>query len=73
MVNPHTTFGHLNFDETGRVVGFVEKARHAAQNLINGGFFVLEPRVFDIIEAVTDETVMWEQATAAENLWNRVN
>ncbi len=60
MVHPHTTFGHLQFDETGRVEDFVEKP-DTAQNLINGGFFVLEPRVFDIIEDVTDDTVMWEQ------------
>lgn len=60
MVHPHTTFGHLQFDETGRVQDFVEKP-DTAQNLINGGFFVLEPRIFDIIEDVTDDTVMWEQ------------
>jgi NDP-sugar pyrophosphorylase family protein len=30
------------------VLDFVEKPE-TAQNLINGGFFVLEPRVFDII------------------------
>jgi glucose-1-phosphate cytidylyltransferase len=56
----HTTFGHLQFDETGRVLDFAEKP-DTAKNLINGGFFVLEPRVFDIIADVTDATVMWEQ------------
>lgn len=61
VVNPFTTFGHLKFDETGRVLDFIEKP-DAASNLINGGFFVLEPRVFDLIEDVTDETVMWEEA-----------
>jgi ADP-glucose pyrophosphorylase len=25
VVNPHTTFGHLQFDDTGRVLDFVEK------------------------------------------------
>lgn len=60
MVNPHTTFGHLNYDEAGQVVGFEEKP-DAAPNLINGGYFVLEPGVFDVIAEVTDETVMWEQ------------
>lgn len=61
VVNPHTTFGHLQFDDTGRVLDFVEKP-DTAKNLINGGFFVLEPRVFDLIADVTDATVMWEQA-----------
>lgn len=61
VVNPHTTFGHLQFDDTGRVLDFVEKP-DTAKNLINGGFFVLEPRVFDLISDVTDVTVMWEQA-----------
>jgi hypothetical protein len=42
------------------VLDFVEKP-DTAKNLINGGFFVLEPRVFDIISDVTDATVMWEQ------------
>jgi glucose-1-phosphate cytidylyltransferase len=42
------------------VLDFVEKP-DTAKNLINGGFFVLEPRVFDIIDDVTDATVMWEQ------------
>jgi glucose-1-phosphate cytidylyltransferase len=60
VVNPHTTFGHLQFDESGRVLDFIEKP-DTAKNLINGGFFVLEPRVFDIIDDVTDGTVMWEQ------------
>ena len=61
VVNPHTTFGHLQFDDTGLVKDFVEKP-DTAKNLINGGFFVLEPRVFDMIAGVTDVTVMWEQA-----------
>ncbi|MDA8587255.1 sugar phosphate nucleotidyltransferase, partial [Rhodobacteraceae bacterium] len=61
VVNPHTTFGHLQFDDTGLVKDFIEKP-DTAQNLINGGFFVLEPRIFQLINDVTDETVMWEQA-----------
>jgi glucose-1-phosphate cytidylyltransferase len=65
VVNPHTTFGHLQFDEEGRVLDFIEKP-DTAKNLINGGFFVLEPRVFDIISDVTDATVMWEQAPASQ-------
>ncbi len=61
VVNPHTTFGHLQFDGDGRVLDFIEKP-DTAQNLINGGFFVLEPRVFELIADVTDATIMWEQS-----------
>lgn len=61
MVNPHTTFGHLSYDDDGKVLGFEEKP-NSAPNLINGGFFVLEPGVFDLIEKANDPSVMWEQA-----------
>ena len=61
MVNPLTTFGHLSYDSDGKVLGFEEKPDNAP-NLINGGFFVLEPGVFDVIEKVNDPSVMWEQA-----------
>ncbi len=61
MVNPLTTFGHLHFDDDGRVHGFEEKP-DAAPNLINGGFFVLEPGVFDVMEPDNGPGVMWEQA-----------
>ena len=61
MVNPHTTFGHLNYDEKGQVKGFEEKP-DAAPNLINGGFFLLEPGVFDMIAPVNGPDIMWEQA-----------
>ncbi len=61
MVNPLTTFGHLNYDDDGKVLGFEEKP-DSAPSLINGGFFVLEPGIFDIIEKVNGPGVMWEQA-----------
>jgi len=61
MVNPLTTFGHLHYDDSGKVLGFEEKPE-VAPNLINGGFFVLEPGVFDVIEPVNGPGVMWEQA-----------
>ncbi len=51
-------FGALQIDrDTGRVAGFREKAPEDG-GLINGGFFVLEPSVLDLIDG--DETV-WEQ------------
>lgn len=61
MVNPLTTFGHLHYDDTGRVLGFEEKPE-TAPSLINGGFFVLEPGIFDVIEPINGPGVMWEQA-----------
>lgn len=65
MVNPHTTFGHLTYDKTGRVLGFNEKPC-AAPNFINGGFFVLEPEVFDFVKPFSGPDVMWEQAPLRE-------
>ena len=61
IVSPQTTFGHLNYADDGMVLGFEEKP-DAAPNLINGGFFVLEPSVFEAIENVNGPEVMWEQA-----------
>lgn len=60
MVRPLTTFGHLSVREDGRVMGFEEKPEMAV-DWINGGFFVLEPGVFEVIAPVNGDTVMWEQ------------
>lgn len=60
MVRPLTTFGHLNVTETGQVKGFEEKPETAA-DWINGGFFVLEPGVFDAVADVNGDDVMWEE------------
>ncbi|MEZ5947366.1 MAG: glucose-1-phosphate cytidylyltransferase [Hyphomonas sp.] len=58
-VVPPGRFGVLAFDQNGeKVEAFREKAQQDV-GLINGGFFVCEPSVFDLIEG--DETV-WEQA-----------
>jgi glucose-1-phosphate cytidylyltransferase len=56
-VQPAGRFGALDLDDRGLVTGFEEKPRgdHA---WINGGFFVLEPKVADYVDG--DETV-WEQ------------
>lgn len=57
-VAPPGRFGVLGLSETGdRVETFREKHAQDA-GLINGGFFVCEPPVFDLIEG--DESV-WEQ------------
>ena len=54
-VQPPGRFGSLEF-ERGRVLSFKEKPKGDG-NLINGGFFVLEPSVIDLIEG--DECI-WE-------------
>ncbi|MBI1340927.1 glucose-1-phosphate cytidylyltransferase [bacterium] len=57
-VSPPGRFGVLSFDPDGkRVDAFREKAS-ADVGLINGGFFVCERQVFDLIDG--DDTV-WEQ------------
>ena len=55
-VRPPGRFGTLNFNEN-KVVDFQEKLSGDG-NWINGGFFVLEPKVFDYIDG--DET-FWEK------------
>jgi glucose-1-phosphate cytidylyltransferase len=49
-------FGVLQADENGKAVSFLEKPQVNGE-LINGGFFVLRPEVFDYIRG--DDTV-WE-------------
>ncbi len=56
-VQPSGRFGALELDEKDNVLSFREKPRGDGA-WINGGFFVLEPAVFDYIEG--DETV-WER------------
>jgi len=53
---PPGRFGSLDLDQDDRVLKFQEKPKGDGA-WINGGFFVLEPEVFDYIEG--DETV-WE-------------
>jgi glucose-1-phosphate cytidylyltransferase len=60
-VQPPGRFGSLEFDG-GRVRNFAEKSRGDG-GWINGGFFVLKPKVLDFI--VGDETV-WEDLPMRE-------
>ena len=60
MVRPSTTFGHLKVADDGQVLGFEEKPETAA-DWINGGFFVLEPGIFEAIAGVNGDNVMWEE------------
>ncbi|MPZ48190.1 MAG: glucose-1-phosphate cytidylyltransferase [Dehalococcoidia bacterium] len=52
-VRPPGRFGHLDIVD-GRVESFLEKPRHE-QGWINGGFFVVEPGVFDYIDGDSDD------------------
>jgi glucose-1-phosphate cytidylyltransferase len=56
-VQPPGRFGALNVDDRNLISGFSEKPRGDG-GWINGGFFVLSPKVLDYVES--DETV-WEQ------------
>ena len=55
-VRPPARFGEIKF-EGDQVVGFYEK-RQTAEGWINGGFFVLEPEVFELLE---DDQTVWER------------
>lgn len=54
---PPGRFGALDIEESGRVRSFQEKPAGDG-GMINGGFFVLDPSVIDLVEG--DDTV-WEQ------------
>ena len=56
-VTPPGRFGLLDVDTNNRVVGFREKVS-SDEYLINGGFFVLDPKIVDFIDG--DQTI-WEQ------------
>jgi len=60
-VKPPGRFGALNIED-GQVKSFLEKPT-GDQGTINGGFFVLSPKVFDLIEG--DDTT-WEQEPMKE-------
>jgi glucose-1-phosphate cytidylyltransferase len=55
-VYPPGRFGALNIDENGMVTSFIEKPKGDG-GMINGGYFVLSPKVIDYIKG--DETT-WE-------------
>jgi glucose-1-phosphate cytidylyltransferase len=55
-VRPPARFGGLVFGDSGRVATFVEKPQ-IGEGWINGGFFVLEPRVLEYIDG---DATHWE-------------
>jgi glucose-1-phosphate cytidylyltransferase len=56
VVRPSARFGSAEIED-GLVRRFCEKPQ-AEQGMINGGFFVLSPKVFDLIE---NDATVWEQ------------
>jgi len=58
-VQPEGRFGALDIGEGGIIKSFEEKPRGDG-GWINGGFFVLEPEIFDYIQ--NDDSVIWERA-----------
>jgi glucose-1-phosphate cytidylyltransferase len=59
-IQPAGKFGVLNAMEDGTVDEFVEKPSSDG-TWINGGFFVLNRKVFDYFEGEDLTTIMWEQ------------
>jgi glucose-1-phosphate cytidylyltransferase len=66
-VTPPGRFGNLRLVEGTKVKSFVEKPQGESAGFNNGGFFVLEPKVFGLIKG--DKT-MWEK-TPLETLAKR--
>jgi len=62
-VQPRGRFGAFAMTKNSKIKGFKEKPK-GDNSWINGGFFVLEPQIFDFIKG--DET-LWEQSPM-ENL-----
>lgn len=57
-VQPEGRFGTLEVSEDNKVKTFQEKPKEGGA-WINGGFFVLEPKIFDYL--TNDENCIWEQ------------
>ncbi len=56
-VRPPARFGRIELGENGRVESFIEKPQ-SDSGWINGGFFVLEPEIFEYLEG--PDTVLKE-------------
>jgi len=61
-VQPPGRFGVLNMDQNKHVTSFEEKPSDEI-GWINGGFFILEPKVIDYIE---DDSTSWELAPLSD-------
>jgi len=61
---PPGRFGALDIQQ-GQVLNFKEKPKGDGA-MINGGFFVLSPKVFDYL---TDDNTVWEQEQESRGRW----
>ncbi|MEI8377522.1 MAG: glucose-1-phosphate cytidylyltransferase [bacterium] len=57
-VQPSGKFGAINIENNGEISSFMEKPKGDGA-WINGGFFVLEPKIFDYIE--DGDSAIWEK------------
>lgn len=60
IVQPEGRFGAMDMTEDGTIKSFKEKPKGDG-SWINGGFFVLEPGIFDYLPE-NDDTCVWERA-----------
>ena len=58
-VQPKGKFGIFNLANDGQVIDFIEKPSNSGA-WINGGFFVMEPGIFNYLDETSD-TIMWEE------------
>lgn len=58
-VEPPGRFGVLNFADDGKKIASFREKDGRDVGLVNAGFFVCEPEVFDLID---DDATVWEQA-----------
>lgn len=61
-VQPPGRFGALKVDASGKVDGFIEKPK-GDDGWVNGGFFILQPEIFQLLP---DDTTVWEQKPLAD-------
>lgn len=62
-VQPSGKFGAIDVNETGKVLSFQEKPRGDGA-WINGGFFVLQPQIFDYLNG--GDATIWERSPLEE-------
>lgn len=64
IIQPEGRFGAIKYDENQMVTSFQEKPKGDG-TWINGGFFILNKRIFDYLPENSDE-IMWEQEPLAK-------
>ena len=64
IIQPEGRFGAIKYDENQMVTSFQEKPKGDG-TWINGGFFILNKRIFDYLPENSDK-IMWEQEPLAK-------